>query len=61
MSKKLEPYGLTVKIGTHTMGEKGKDIRKEEDTGSDLEVTCVHLNLHSLLLQNVSHLSKIEI
>ena len=56
------PCGITVmkniqETRTLTMREKEKDIGKEEEAGSDLEVTCVHLNLHSLLLQRTSHLS----
>ena len=43
------------------MDEKEKDIEEEWNPGSDLEVTCVHLNLHSLILQNLSHLSTHEI
>ena len=41
-SPKLEP--------TPTMDEKEKDIEEEWIPGSDLKMTCVHLNLHPLLL-----------
>ena len=43
--------------GTLTIREEEKDIGKEEEAVSNLEVTCVHLNLHPLLLQNISLLS----
>lgn len=49
------------KTRTPTMREKQKDIGKEEEVRSDMEITCVHLNLHFLLLQNISLLSTTKI
>ena len=43
------------------MREKEKDIGKEEEVRSDLEVTCVHLNLHFMLFQSISLLSTTKI